>query len=147
MGRFLSDAADPAIYQAVRRQLLAMDAQGYAGCACAIRDMALADRLHAIACPTLVVTGTRDTSTPFEGHGEHLVARIPGARHVALAAAHLAPLRRQSRWPRPSPPFWKADTTCPMLSSATPSVPRSASSTDRSPPSAPTTWRLCRSRR
>lgn len=92
MGRFLSDAADPAIYQAVRRQLLAMDAQGYAGCACAIRDMALADRLHTIACPTLVVTGTRDTSTPFEGHGEHLVAHIPGARHVALAAAHLAPL-------------------------------------------------------
>jgi len=92
MGRFLSDAAEPAIYEAVRRQLLAMDAQGYAGCGAAIRDMDLADRIGAIACPTLIVTGTRDTSTPYAGHGEHLIARIPGAAHVALEAAHLAPL-------------------------------------------------------
>ncbi|WP_375187082.1 3-oxoadipate enol-lactonase [Sphingobium yanoikuyae] len=92
MGRFLSDAVGPAIYEAVRRQLLAMDAQGYAGCGAAIRDMDLADRIGGIACPTLVITGTRDTSTPYAGHGEHLVARIPGAAHVALEAAHLAPL-------------------------------------------------------
>lgn len=92
MGRFLSDAAEPAIYEAVRRQLLAMDAEGYAGCGAAIRDMDLADRIGGITCPTLVVTGTRDTSTPFEGHGEHLLTRIPGAAHVALEAAHLAPL-------------------------------------------------------
>ena len=56
------------------------------------RDMDLADRIDGIACPTLVVTGTRDTSTPYAGHGEHLIARIPGAAHVALEAAHLAPL-------------------------------------------------------
>jgi 3-oxoadipate enol-lactonase/4-carboxymuconolactone decarboxylase len=92
MGRFLSDAAEPAIYEAVRRQLLAMDAEGYAGCGAAIRGMDLADRIGGIACPTLVVTGTRDTSTPFEGHGDHLLARIPDAAHVALEAAHLAPL-------------------------------------------------------
>ncbi|HKT75631.1 MAG TPA: 3-oxoadipate enol-lactonase [Sphingobium sp.] len=92
MGRFLSDAAEAAIYEAVRRQLLTMDAQGYAGCGAAIRDMDLAARIGGIACPTLVVTGTRDTSTPFEGHGDHLVARIPGAAHVSLEAAHLAPL-------------------------------------------------------
>lgn len=92
MGRFLSDLAEPAIYEAVRRQLLAMDAQGYAGCGAAIRDMDLADRIDDIACPTLVVTGTRDTSTPYNGHGEHLVAGIPGAANMALAAAHLAPL-------------------------------------------------------
>ncbi|GFE76798.1 3-oxoadipate enol-lactonase [Novosphingobium sp. TCA1] len=92
MGRFLSDAAEPAVYETVRRQLLTMDAQGYAGCGAAIRDMDLESRISAIACPTLVVTGTRDTSTPLEGHGEHLVSRIPGAAHVALEAAHLAPL-------------------------------------------------------
>ena len=92
MGRFLSDAAEPAIYEAVRRQLLTMDAQGYAGRGAAIRDMDLADRIGGIACPTLVVTGTRDISTPYAGHGEHLIARIPGAAHVALEAAHLAPL-------------------------------------------------------
>jgi len=92
MGRFLSEAASPATYQTVLRQLLSMDTEGYAACGTAIRDMDLADRISAIAAPTLVVTGTRDTSTPFEGHGEHLVARIPGAAHVSLEAAHLAPL-------------------------------------------------------
>lgn len=95
MGRFLSpqfSADRPEVAATVRRGLLSMAAAGYAGCGAAIRDMALADRIAAIACPTLVVTGTRDTSTPLEGHGEHLIARIPDARHVALDAAHLAPL-------------------------------------------------------
>ena len=95
MGRFLSEAfgtANPGVYETVRRHLLAMDAEGYAGCGAAIRDMNLADRLGAIACPTVIVTGTRDTSTPFEGHGEHLIARIPGAVHCPLGTAHLAPL-------------------------------------------------------
>jgi 3-oxoadipate enol-lactonase/4-carboxymuconolactone decarboxylase len=92
MGRFLSDAAAPALFESVRRQLLGMDPQGYAGCGAAIRDMDLAPRIPAIAAPTLVVTGTRDSSTPFAGHGEHLVQSIPGAAHVSLEAAHLAPL-------------------------------------------------------
>ncbi|AOF96362.1 alpha/beta fold hydrolase [Sphingobium sp. RAC03] len=92
MGRFLSDATEPAIYEAVRRQLLSMDAEGYAGCGAAIRDMDLGDRIAGVTCPTLVVTGSRDTSTPLEGHGEHLLTYIPGAAHVALEAAHLAPL-------------------------------------------------------
>lgn len=92
MGRFLSDAVEPAIRETVRRQLLSMDPEGYAGCGAAIRDMNLANRLSDIACPTMVVTGTRDTSTPLAGHGEHLVAGIPGAVHVSLEAAHLAPL-------------------------------------------------------
>ncbi|MGH6744938.1 3-oxoadipate enol-lactonase [Novosphingobium sp. PhB55] len=92
MGRFLSDAAAPALFESVRRQLLGMDPQGYAGCGAAIRDMDLGPRIPAIAAPTLVVTGTRDSSTPFAGHGEHLVQSIPGAAHVSLEAAHLAPL-------------------------------------------------------
>ncbi|MCJ1960895.1 3-oxoadipate enol-lactonase [Novosphingobium mangrovi (ex Hu et al. 2023)] len=95
MGRFLSPefrAEEPAVYDVVLRQLIATDAQGYAGCGAAIRDMDLAGRISAIACPTLVVTGTRDTSTPLEGHGENLLQTIPGAQHLALEAAHLAPL-------------------------------------------------------
>jgi 3-oxoadipate enol-lactonase/4-carboxymuconolactone decarboxylase len=92
MGRFLSDAAEPALRESVRRQLTAMDAEGYAACGTAIRDMDLADRIQGIGVPTLVVTGNRDTSTPLEGHGEYLLARIHGAHHVALDAAHLAPL-------------------------------------------------------
>lgn len=95
MGRFLSpelQAENPALYETVRRQLVTMDPQGYAGCGAAIRDMDLSSRISGITAPTLVVTGTRDTSTPLEGHGEHLLARIPGARHATLSAAHLAPL-------------------------------------------------------
>lgn len=92
MGRFLSERAEPALRESVRRQLVSMDAQGYAACGAAIRDMDLAERIANITVPTLVVTGTRDTSTPYEGHGEHLIARIPGAQHASLDAAHLAPL-------------------------------------------------------
>lgn len=95
MGRFLSPefrARHPAVYETVLRELLAMDGQAYAGCGAAIRDMDLAERLAGISCPTLVVTGRRDSSTPFEGHGEHLLARIEGSFHIALDAAHLAPL-------------------------------------------------------
>lgn len=92
MGRFLSDDAEPAVFESVRRQLLTMDGEGYAACGAAIRDMNLKDRIANIAAPTLVVTGTRDTSTPYEGHGEYLVANIPNAEHVSIEAAHLAPL-------------------------------------------------------
>jgi 3-oxoadipate enol-lactonase len=95
MGRFLSPAfieAERATAATVRRQFVSMDAAGYAGCAAAIRDMDLASRIGAIGCPVLVVTGERDTSTPFEGHGDILLAAIEGARHVALPSAHLAPL-------------------------------------------------------
>lgn len=94
MSRFLSPtfiAERPGHAATIRQGLLTMRAEGYAGCAAAIRDMALADRLNGIACPTLVISGERDISTPYTGHGEHLVAAIPGARHIALPAAHLAP--------------------------------------------------------
>lgn len=95
MGRFLSPgfvAAQPATAATIRRQLVGMAPAGYAGCAAAIRDMDIAARLSGIGCPVLVVTGERDTSTPLEGHGDCLIANIPGARHSALPCAHLAPL-------------------------------------------------------
>ncbi len=95
MGRFLSPtfiAERPEVEATVRRGLIAMSASGYAGCGAAIRDMDLQHRLPEIAAPTLVITGTRDTSTPFDGHGDHLLAQIPGAVHRSLEAAHLAPI-------------------------------------------------------
>lgn len=95
MGRFLSPAfvsANPDMAATVRRGLLSMDAGGYAGCGAAIRDMALAGRIAGIACPTLVVTGTLDTSTPLAGHGDYLLRHLPAARHLALESAHLAPI-------------------------------------------------------
>ncbi|GAB4069203.1 3-oxoadipate enol-lactonase [Ancylobacter sonchi] len=95
MGRFLSPAfaaQRPFVAESLRRGLLSTPAQGYAGAGAAIRDMELIGRLPEIAVPTLVVTGTRDVSTPHAGHGERLVAGIPGAAHLALDCAHLAPV-------------------------------------------------------
>lgn len=95
MGRFLSPGyvrTHPAIAEGLRGALVAMADAGYAGCGAAIRDMALIERLPGIGVPVLVVAGDRDTSTPYAGHGEHLVAAIPGAQVVHLDAAHLAPI-------------------------------------------------------
>ncbi|MGX5733669.1 bifunctional 3-oxoadipate enol-lactonase/4-carboxymuconolactone decarboxylase PcaDC [Bosea thiooxidans] len=95
MQRFLSPAfaaGQPAVAASIRRNLLAMAGQGYAGAGCAIRDMELIGRIGGISCPALIVTGERDVSTPFVGHGDNLLAAIPGARHEPLDCAHLAPV-------------------------------------------------------
>lgn len=93
MGRFFSEpfrTRHPEIADGVRRGLDGMDPNGYAGCAAAIRDMDVIDRIGAIAAPTLVIHGRRDVSTPFAGHAEEILRRLPDARSVALDAAHLA---------------------------------------------------------
>jgi 3-oxoadipate enol-lactonase/4-carboxymuconolactone decarboxylase len=92
MGRFFSERfrrQHPDIVETVRTGLLASSADGYAGCAAAIRDMDLAEQLPSITVPTLVITGSKDVSTPAEGHGDRLVAAIPGATSASLATAHL----------------------------------------------------------
>ena len=83
----------------MRTGLLASSADGYAGCGAAIRDMDLAGRLPSIAVPTLVVTGSKDISTPAEGHGDRLVAAIPGARGVSLADRSPPCLEAPAPWP------------------------------------------------
>lgn len=91
--RFFSAAfarTHPELTAGVRATLLATDAGGYAGCAAAIRDMDLLERLSAITTPTLVISGSHDVSTPYATHGARLVAGIAGARHIELDAAHMA---------------------------------------------------------
>lgn len=91
--RFLSAAfarSHPEIVDGLRATLLATSPDGYAGCGAAIRDMQLLEELARIRLPTLVISGERDISTPFQPHGAQLLAAIPGARHVSLDAAHLA---------------------------------------------------------
>lgn len=95
VGRFLSPpfkAAHPEIADGLRRGIVAQADAGYAGAGAAIRDMALIERIGELALPVLVVTGAVDVSTPYAGHGEQLVARIPGARHVGVPGAHLPPI-------------------------------------------------------
>lgn len=95
LGRFLSPSFQrnhPEIADGLKRGIVAQSDAGYAGAGAAIRDMALLDRLGDIAAPTLVVSGDADVSTPFAGHGVHLVAGIAGAEHRSLASAHLPPI-------------------------------------------------------
>jgi len=95
MQRFLSPAftsSQPAVAESVRYNLVSMAREGYAGAGAAIRDMDLISRLPGLTCPTLVVVGERDASTPFSGHGENLVTAIPGATLERLDCGHLAPL-------------------------------------------------------
>ena len=95
MQRFLSpafSAGQPAITESVRRNLVAMNSEGYAGAGAAIRDMELIGRIPSLTCPTLVIVGERDASTPFAGHGENLLAAMPGATLERLDCGHLAPL-------------------------------------------------------
>ena len=99
VGRFLSPAyaaQHPEIADSLKHTIAAQSDAGYAGAGAAIRDMALADRIAAIAVPALVVTGDADVSTPFAGHGDGLMATLADARHVPLSSAHLPPIEAPS---------------------------------------------------
>lgn len=94
VGRFLSPGFakhHPEVAASLRDGIVRQADAGYAGAGAAIRDMALADRIATITVPTLVVTATLDISTPYPGHGEHLLT-IAGARHVGVDGAHLPPI-------------------------------------------------------
>lgn len=94
-GRFLSPSfasSHPAIAETIRRGLINMAANGYAGAAAAIRDMNLADRICAITAPTLVISGTQDVSTPPAGHGQRIASTVPAAEAMQIDCGHLAPV-------------------------------------------------------
>ena len=74
----------------VRTTLLTTNPVGYAGCCAAIRDMDQRPMLGSIRVPVLVIGGTLDVATPWQGQGDLLAASIPGARSVLLEAAHLS---------------------------------------------------------
>src|ERR1700691_3580072 len=78
----------------IRSVFLGTDPVGYLGCCAALRDMNHGDLLKRIKAPTLVISGDRDVSTPWSGHGEILAREITGAKALHLAAAHLSNLER-----------------------------------------------------
>jgi 3-oxoadipate enol-lactonase / 4-carboxymuconolactone decarboxylase len=97
MQRFFSAdtlAQKNAYAESIRRLLLATDPIGYAGCCAALRDADLTPLLGKIKCPTLIIVGDKDVSTPWTGHGEILGREIQGAQAVHLPAAHLSNLER-----------------------------------------------------
>jgi len=64
-------------------------ANGYAGCAAALRDADMRADIGRLTAPVLVIVGKADPATP-PADGEFLRANIGGARLVALDAAHLS---------------------------------------------------------
>lgn len=97
MARFFSDdfRRDHAQeVDAVRARFLDLDPEGYAGCCAAIRDMDLLDRIARITVPTLIIAGSKDAATPFEGHGSEIAKKITQAKVSMMPAAHLAPVER-----------------------------------------------------
>jgi 3-oxoadipate enol-lactonase/4-carboxymuconolactone decarboxylase len=93
LGRFFMAetlAANSPAVAAIRRALLTTNADGYAGCCAAIRDMDHRPVLGSIRCPTLIISGNHDPSTPWSGHGELLARQIAGADVEHLPTAHLS---------------------------------------------------------
>ena len=79
---------------AIRARFLRLNPEGYAGCCAAIRDMNLLDRIAEISAPTLIIAGSKDIATPFEGHGGEIAKKIAQATVGIMPAAHLAPVER-----------------------------------------------------
>ncbi len=92
LARFFSPAftaSHPAIVDVFRRRLLANTPEDYAACCAALRDADLTDHLPNIRCPTLVIGGSDDTSTP-PAQSLALAQAIANARVLILPAAHLS---------------------------------------------------------
>ena len=83
-------ASRPETVQWAATMLRETDAEGYAACCEAIRDMDLRDRLASITAPTLVISGADDPAIPPE-HGGFISEAVPGASFEVIPnAAHLA---------------------------------------------------------
>ncbi|MBC3839469.1 alpha/beta fold hydrolase [Streptacidiphilus sp. 4-A2] len=84
----------PDLIDRVTTTLLADDAEVHAALWDMVADLDLAPRLERIACPTLVLVGADDPSTPVTAARE-LRDAIRGAQlHVVPDTSHLAPLER-----------------------------------------------------
>jgi len=84
----------PQIVRGFGAMLMRMPAEAYISAACAVRDGDTTAALGRIACPTLVLVGDQDVSTPPSA-AEALKAGIPGAKLVVIEnAAHIPTVER-----------------------------------------------------
>ncbi|MFA7440674.1 MAG: 3-oxoadipate enol-lactonase [Sphingomonadaceae bacterium] len=81
--------AQPDAVAPIRAMLLACDAEGYAGCCAAIRDMDLRPTATLNRTPTLVIAGSKDPSTTV-AESAFLADQAADGRLVELPAAHLS---------------------------------------------------------
>lgn len=80
--------------------------EGYAGNCAAIRDVDQRWTIGEIETPTLVIGGKQDPATPFDA-AELIAKRIPGAKLVALDAAHLSNIEQPEAYAKALDGFLK----------------------------------------
>ena len=84
----------PDLIDRVTKTLLANDALVHAAMRDMISALDLVAQLHRISCPTLILVGEHDPSSP-PAAAKVLADNIAGsAMHVISAASHMAPLER-----------------------------------------------------
>jgi 3-oxoadipate enol-lactonase len=90
----------PPVLDEVRAMIRSCDPRGYAGCAEAVRNLALGAELHRIRVPALVIAGTEDPGAgPPAARAIH--ERIKGSELVLIdGAAHLVNLERAEDFDR-----------------------------------------------
>lgn len=101
LGRFFTPgfaAANPATYEMSASTLLGTDPGAYIACCAALRDADLRELVEAIHCPTLVIGGSEDVSTPPD-QAEWLSEHIVDSRLAVIEGApHFANLEKPEEW-------------------------------------------------
>jgi 3-oxoadipate enol-lactonase len=81
---------NPEVVKRVESMIRATSVQGYIGCAHAIRELDLTEKIGDISVPTLILVGEDDPGTPVSA-SEEIQERIKGSELVVLkSAAHLS---------------------------------------------------------
>ena len=88
-------AANPGVVQSMLDMIVRTSVDGMVGCATAIRDMTLADRIGEIRRPTLVIAGDHDLVTPLRDL-RFIVDAVPAATLVRMARSAHMPTIEQS---------------------------------------------------
>jgi 3-oxoadipate enol-lactonase len=90
--------ARPDVHERTKATLLGTDPDAYMACCAALRDADLRELVEAIHCPTLVIGGDDDISTPPD-QAEWLHEHIEGSRLAVLEGApHFANVELPDKW-------------------------------------------------
>ena len=86
----------PEVVKGVEAMIRATSIEGYAGCAHAIRELNLTERISDIRAPTLIIVGEEDPGTPVSA-SEEIQRRIRNSELVVLkSAAHLSNIEQSA---------------------------------------------------
>jgi 3-oxoadipate enol-lactonase len=96
---FRADQAGAARVDSLRQQLEKTDAASYAASCGAVAGMDFRTSNAHIACPALVIAGTRDEATPV-ALSQAIVDSIAGAQLRTLEAAHLSAVEQPQAFAR-----------------------------------------------